>query len=362
MSIDRTMLFRLATSTRFERIVKAVPRGEDAAWRAAARYVAGTEVGAAVRVARELHARGMASSIDQFGELVDDPAVAHRVAADYRGLAGELADLPGDAWLSVDLSHLGLDVDPAGCADHLATIARALPPNRRIQVGAEDHARADAVLACVLDVAGAGLADRLGATAQANLRRTPEDVSSRAPTSSRSTGPSRTASRPTSPFCAWRTGSRRRTSPSPSPPTTASSARRSSPRSVPYPSSTCWGFDRTCWRTSPPAGSRFASTYPSAATGSDTGCAASPSHAASERSESGQFVDELREHGRELLDHLPAPQRRHGDRAQVVEADQLLALAVQDRQRPGQPGDDLDLVGEPSRAPVAARNPTRLSA
>lgn len=62
------------------------------------------------------------------------------------------------------------------CTEHLTAIARALPPGRRVQVGAEDHARADAVLRCVLEVAGLGLAERLGATAQANLHRTPEDM------------------------------------------------------------------------------------------------------------------------------------------------------------------------------------------
>ena len=170
------ILARLAASPRFERTVRAMPRGEETAWRAASRYVAGTQADDAVRAARELHARGIGCSIDQFGEHVDDPAVAGRVAEDYRRLAGELGGLPEDVWLSVDLSHLGLDVDPGACAEHLAGIARALPPNRRIQVGAEDHARADAVLGCVLDIAGRGLADRLGATAQANLRRAPSDV------------------------------------------------------------------------------------------------------------------------------------------------------------------------------------------
>jgi proline dehydrogenase len=173
MAIDRALLFRLATSVRFERLVRGVPRGQEAAWRAASRYVAGTDAADAVRVARDLHTRGVTASVDQFGELVDDPAVARRVAEDYLRLAGEL---PDDAWLAVDLTHLGLDVDRRGCAEHLAEIARALPDGRRVQVGAEDHARADAVLACVLDVAGRGLADRLGATVQANLRRTPGDL------------------------------------------------------------------------------------------------------------------------------------------------------------------------------------------
>ncbi|WP_211339337.1 proline dehydrogenase family protein [Nocardia mexicana] len=153
-----------------------MPRGEALAWRAASRYVPGTAAADAVRVAGELGARGVAAAIDHFGELVDDSVVAGRVADDYLRLADDLTGLPHDVWLAVDLSHLGLDIDPATCADHLAAIARTLPEGRRIQVGAEDYDRADAVLKCVLDVADRGLADRLGATVQANLHRTPGDM------------------------------------------------------------------------------------------------------------------------------------------------------------------------------------------
>jgi len=71
--------------------------------------------------------------------------------------------MPADTWLSIDLSHLGLDVDPPGCADHLAAIAARLSAGRRIQVGAEDYRHAEAVLACIETVASQGLADRLGA-------------------------------------------------------------------------------------------------------------------------------------------------------------------------------------------------------
>jgi proline dehydrogenase len=45
-----------------------------------------------------------------------------------------------------------------------------------VQVGAEDESRTDAVLSCVLDVAARGFADRLGATVQANLLRSPGDA------------------------------------------------------------------------------------------------------------------------------------------------------------------------------------------
>lgn len=175
-SADRAILFRLATSARLERAVRAAPFGERLAWRAASRYVAGTTAAAAVQAAKALHDRGVGSSIDLFGEQILHAATAERVTADYLALADQVNALPTDVWLSADLSHLGLDVDPPGCADRLAAIAARLPEGRRIQVGAEDHTRAEAVLACVETVARQGLAGRLGATAQANFRRTPGDL------------------------------------------------------------------------------------------------------------------------------------------------------------------------------------------
>jgi len=176
MPADRAILFRLATSERLEAAVCAAPLGARLAWRAASRYVAGTTAAAAIQVAQELQDRGAGSSIDQFGEMIQDTTTAERVTADYLELAGQVNALPAQTWLSVDLSHLGLDVDPQGCADRLAAIAARLSDERRIQVGAEDSGRADAVLTCIETVARRGLAGRLGATAQANLRRTPGDL------------------------------------------------------------------------------------------------------------------------------------------------------------------------------------------
>jgi proline dehydrogenase len=176
MRVDRAILFRLATSTRFEAAARGLTSGERIAWGAASRYVAGTTAADALRLAGELAGRGVASSIDLFGESVSDRAVAERVTSEYEDLGGRLDELGRDAWLSVDLSHLGLDVDPRGCDDRLSRVARRLPPGVRIQVGAENHYRADAVLGCVLAVAERGWADRLGATVQANLRRAPRDL------------------------------------------------------------------------------------------------------------------------------------------------------------------------------------------
>jgi len=176
VGIDRRVLFQLATSQRFERVVKRVPGGEAAAWRAASRYVAGLSRSDAVDAVARLTEQGHAVSVDLFGERIVDPGAADRVLEAYLELIDALPPPPADVWLSVDLSHLALVTDPSRTAERLAEIARGLPAGRRVQVGAEEAAHTDAVLACVLDVAGRGMAERVGATVQANLVRSPADA------------------------------------------------------------------------------------------------------------------------------------------------------------------------------------------
>jgi proline dehydrogenase len=176
MGLGRSALFRVATSKRLERAVKRVPGGELAAWRSASRYVASRSLSGAIATVEMLRERGHGASVDLFGERVSDSAVADAVLEDYLALVAALPPPPADVWLSVDLSHLALGAGAAAAADRLAAIANALPGGRRVQVGAEDAALTDAVRACVIAVAARGLADRLGATVQANLVRSPTDT------------------------------------------------------------------------------------------------------------------------------------------------------------------------------------------
>lgn len=176
MRADRAVLFRAATNERLERLVRALPGGDALAWRAASRYVAGRSRSEALQVAADLIGREHGVSVDLFGERVCDSSKAVLVAEEYLALAEALPAPPADVWLSIDLSHLALDVDPAGTTRLLGAVAAALPAGRRVQVGAEDAARTDAVLGCVLEVARRGLAERIGATVQANLLRSPDDA------------------------------------------------------------------------------------------------------------------------------------------------------------------------------------------
>ena len=172
---SRRVVFALATSERFERIVRTIPGGEAVAWRRASPYVAGVGWEDALATARELAQRGVLTSIDFFGENVTDPSEADRVTDEYVRLAGCLAsEAPPGTYLSVDLSHIGLDGPGPAVTRRLERIAAALPEGARVQVGAEQAARADAVLAAVLAVARAGGA--VSATVPANLRRSLGDA------------------------------------------------------------------------------------------------------------------------------------------------------------------------------------------
>lgn len=170
----RRSLFALATSDRFERAVRATWRGEMFAYHLASRYVAGRTLDDALATAHGLAASGVLSSIDLFGENVADPAEADRAASAFVELAGRLSDFPPGTYLSLDLSHLGIDERGPGPQRRLERVVAALPDGSCIQVGAEDAARADRILETVLAVARAGGA--VSATVQANLRRSERDT------------------------------------------------------------------------------------------------------------------------------------------------------------------------------------------
>lgn len=152
--------------------MRALPGGARTSYRLARRYVAGTRLEDAFACAHRLAAQGLASSIDLFGESVSDALEADRVADGYVALARALARAPRGTFLSIDLSHIGLD--GGGVERRLERIAAALPAGACLQVGAEEARRADRILAAVLAVARTGAT--LSATVQANLLRSRSDA------------------------------------------------------------------------------------------------------------------------------------------------------------------------------------------
>jgi proline dehydrogenase len=169
----RHIAYRLATSDRLEGLVLASGFTRHLAFRRARRYVAGLNEDAALARVRELRAAGLDVSVDLFGEDVDDAAAADRIVERYLALAARLAAYPG-AYLSLDCSHVGLVADAAACGARVGQIARGLPAGMRLQLGAEQASRADAIMGIALQASAEGLP--VMQTVQANLRRSPSDV------------------------------------------------------------------------------------------------------------------------------------------------------------------------------------------
>jgi proline dehydrogenase len=169
-SLSRRVLFALATSERFERTVRGLPGVE----RRARRYVAGTTADDALAVARGLGAEGLSCSIDLFGERVRDGARADAVVEGYLGLVGRLNEAPPGTFVSLDLSHLALEVSVEACLARVRRIAAALPDGAELQVGAEEERLAAPAQEIVIALS----AERLPVwtTLQANLRRSPADA------------------------------------------------------------------------------------------------------------------------------------------------------------------------------------------
>ena len=172
-ALRRRLLFRLATSDTYERLVRAPPSIAMAARRRALRYVAGEILDDALAVAWTLPARGLRAAIDFFGEQVRDAAEAERAVDGYLELARRLSEAPPTANVALDLSHVGQDVSAEFCLRQLERIVDALPAGRGLDVGAEDSGRIDASHKILVALARRGVP--VQATLQANLRRSGDD-------------------------------------------------------------------------------------------------------------------------------------------------------------------------------------------
>ncbi len=110
------------------------------AWRVASRFVAGTNLSDAVRVVRELNAKGINATLDHLGEHTNTPEEAQQAADDiFATLDAIGADPSLRCNVSIKLTQIGLGLDETICAEHLERIlARAKQNNTFIRVDIED--------------------------------------------------------------------------------------------------------------------------------------------------------------------------------------------------------------------------------
>ncbi|MCA1830774.1 MAG: proline dehydrogenase family protein [Actinomycetota bacterium] len=169
------MLRSLVVGVAHNKLIRKAATG-GAGRKVATRFVAGESLGEAIRVIRELNAEGASVSIDYLGENVTD--LGHAAAAtdmyvralDAIGRERLLANV------SVKLTAIGLDVDPAAAERNARAITeRARDAGTSVTLDMEDHHYTDRTVDACVRLAGE-FPGAAGVALQAYLRRTGHDL------------------------------------------------------------------------------------------------------------------------------------------------------------------------------------------
>ena len=140
----------------------------------------GESLGAALAEAERLAGEGIGALLTCLGESVTEKSEAGEVCAHYLGVIREVAERRLDAQVSLKLTHLGLDFDPAGTAERLLRIARAVRERGSIVwIDMEQSRCVEPTLDLFKKIRAE--CDNVGVCLQSYLRRTPSDVDSLGP-------------------------------------------------------------------------------------------------------------------------------------------------------------------------------------
>jgi len=143
--------------------------------RSVARFMPGENAEDALGAARRLASEGIPVSFTRLGENTTDLAQAAEAAGDYLRLLDRIEELGLDAEISVKLTQLGYDLDPAVTATHLERLVdRSAEIDRTCWIDIESTPYVDGTL----DLHEAQLArsPNVGLCLQAYLRRTYDDI------------------------------------------------------------------------------------------------------------------------------------------------------------------------------------------
>lgn len=141
----------------------------------ATRFVAGETMREAVAAARELNGRGIAASLDLLGENITERAAATAARDGYIDLLRGIAEARVDANISIKLTMLGLDIDPALAREHLVAILEAArDSNNFVRIDMEGSPYTQLTLETFEAVYPAH--PNVGVVIQSMLRRSARDV------------------------------------------------------------------------------------------------------------------------------------------------------------------------------------------
>lgn len=141
-----------------------------------ARYIAGTKLAEAVRVIRELNARGLMTTMDILGEDVHERSAAESIGVEWKKVLQSISTETLDSNISVKPSQMGFRIDPDYCYSNLRSLvdgARRI--NSFVRIDMEDSSMTTATIELYKRLRDDGY-DNVGIAIQAYLHRSDADV------------------------------------------------------------------------------------------------------------------------------------------------------------------------------------------
>ena len=148
--------------------------------RLSSRFVAGTQVGDALRVTQRVNQAGLSVSVDNLGENVTNAGEARSSAHLYHQMLDQIAQRRLNANVSLKLTHMGLDVDEKLARDlvtGLVAKAAAMSPRNFVRVDMEGSPYTRRTLDFVHELHRMpGHAGAVGAVIQSYMRGAEDDI------------------------------------------------------------------------------------------------------------------------------------------------------------------------------------------
>ncbi len=146
------------------------------AWRMASRFVAGTTKEDAIRVIRELNARGINATLDHLGEHTTNAEEAIEATRHILEILEEIERAGVRSNVSIKLTQIGLALDTELCAENLERILRqAQAHNNFVRIDMEDTPYTDATFDLYRRMRQRGF-QNFGLVIQSYLYRSEDDV------------------------------------------------------------------------------------------------------------------------------------------------------------------------------------------
>jgi proline dehydrogenase len=143
----------------------------------ASRFVAGETIDQGVAAAKELHARGITSSLDLLGESVSKPDEAVAAKNEYLVMLDRLAASGAEVNVSVKLTQMGFDIDEALCERNMREILdRAKALGAFVRLDMESSAYTQRTLEFFYKKLFPDYGAHCGVVIQSCLRRSESDV------------------------------------------------------------------------------------------------------------------------------------------------------------------------------------------